>query len=129
MQFQNSATGFLGSAAPNMANLNWSELRMASTAPERRSYHSTFVFENKLYIYGGLDIQNGSVSTLWELDLTLLQDLDSEDSERRQACFWRNIEMHGSKSQQPGPVAYHTSTLYKEQMFLFGGNNYNKTVQ
>jgi len=25
-------------------------------------------------------------------------------------------------------VAYHTSNVYKESMFLFGGNNYSKTV-
>ncbi len=94
--------------------------------PDRRSYHSTFVFENKLYIYGGLDIQNGSLNNLWELNLSTLNELQSEDPEDRERCSWQSIPINGKV--QPGPVAYHTSVVYKEQMFLFGGNNYNKTV-
>lgn len=59
---------------------------MAGSMPERRSYHSTFVFENKLYIYGGLDIQKGSVSTLWEMDMSLINELEAEESDRRSRC-------------------------------------------
>lgn len=51
--------------------------------PERRSYHSSFVYEDKMYIYGGLDIQNGSVDTLWELDLNHLDDLELDDLDSR----------------------------------------------
>ena len=108
---------------------NWSELRMHGNMPERRSYHSSFIFEDKMYIYGGLDIQNGSVDSLWELDLTQLQDLEAEEIENRHSCMWRQISQQGKKENCPGPVAYHTSVVYKEQMFLFGGNNYAKTVQ
>jgi hypothetical protein len=43
--------------------------------------------------------------------------------------MWRQISQQGKKENCPGPVAYHTSVVYKEQMFLFGGNNYAKTVQ
>ena len=49
---------------------NWFELRLSSTAPDRRSYHSSFYYDNKMYVMGGLDIQNGSMSSLWELDLS-----------------------------------------------------------
>jgi hypothetical protein len=34
-------------------NANWYELRLAGKPPERRGYHSTFEYNNKLYIYGG----------------------------------------------------------------------------
>lgn len=102
---------------------------MAGNNPERRSYHTTFIFESKLYIYGGLDIQNGSLSSLWELDLTKISDLESDDLERRQSCSWQEIKQQGSKNSMPGPVAYHSSCVHKDQMFLFGGNNYSKTVQ
>lgn len=61
----------------------WSELRIAGKAPERRSYHSSFVFENKIYIYGGLDIQNGSINSIWELDLSCIDDLESDEVEKR----------------------------------------------
>lgn len=97
--------------------------------PERRSYHTSFTFENKLYIYGGLDIQTDSVNTLWELDLSLLPDLESDDAERRLACAWRQVPQNGKPDQMPGNVAYHSSIVFKEQMYLFGGNNYSRTVQ
>jgi hypothetical protein len=52
---------------------------MHGNMPDRRSYHSSFIYENKMYIYGGLDIQNGSLESLWELDLNTLSDLEFED--------------------------------------------------
>ena len=89
MQFNNQTT------SPSLSNQHWSELRIHGNLPERRSYHSSFVYDNKLYIYGGLDIQNGSVNTLWELDLGLVPDLDSEDQEKRLACSWRQVPQQG----------------------------------
>lgn len=35
---------------------HWYELRLANCAPERRSYHSVFVYENRMFVFGGLDI-------------------------------------------------------------------------
>ena len=43
--------------------------------PDRRSYHSTFIFDKKLFVYGGLDIREGSLDTLYELSLQCLQEL------------------------------------------------------
>ena len=76
---------FLKSAsfkADLIANENWYEIRTQSQIPERRSYHSTFVYDNKMYVMGGLDIQNGSMSTLWELDLGSTADLDHYDNRK-----------------------------------------------
>ena len=58
---------------------NWAELRLKGLAPERRSYHSSFVYDNRLFIFGGLDIREGSLNTLWELNLNNLKDLDGEE--------------------------------------------------
>jgi hypothetical protein len=55
-------------------------LRLASTAPERRSYHSSFFYDNKMYVMGGLDIQNGSMSSIWELDLGNITNPDLADN-------------------------------------------------
>jgi len=51
---------------------HWYELRLASNAPERRSYHSVFTYEDRMFVFGGLDIQNGSMNSLWELNLAHL---------------------------------------------------------
>jgi hypothetical protein len=62
---------------------------VASQTPERRSYHSTFVYDNRMYVMGGLDIQNGSMATLWELDFGSSLDLDND--ERLRPGNWKMI--------------------------------------
>jgi len=64
---------------------------------------------------------------LWELDLTNLSDLNLDEVERRHNCGWVNVPTHGNASHKPGDIAYHTSVVYKDNMYLFGGNNYKAT--
>jgi N-acetylneuraminic acid mutarotase len=106
---------------------HWQELRINGRLPDRRSYHTSFVSENKLYVFGGLDIQNGSLSSLFELDLSLVNNLNDEETERRVSCAWHEITQNGKE--KPGEVAYHSSVVHKEYMYLFGGNNYHRTIQ
>ena len=56
-------------------DLNWYELRPGGIWPERRAYHSSFVFENFLYIFGGNDIREGKMNTLWRISFKLIGDL------------------------------------------------------
>ena len=42
-----------------------------------------------MYVMGGLDIQNGSMSTLWELDFGTSLDLDND--ERLRPGNWKMI--------------------------------------
>lgn len=93
-------------------NENWFEVRASSQTPERRSYHSTFVYDNKMYVMGGLDIQNGSMSTLWELDLGSSSEL--EQSDNRKPSVWTLKQTQGTKQNSPGPVAYHTTCVCKD---------------
>lgn len=44
--------------------------------PERRGYHSTFMYNDSLYIYGGQDIREGQMDNLWMIDLQNFDDLD-----------------------------------------------------
>jgi len=53
---------------------NWSEVRLSRANPERRSYHSSFTYNKFLYILGGLDIREGSISSLWQLDMQALTE-------------------------------------------------------
>ena len=57
---------------------NWSEVRLSRQNPERRSYHSSFTYNKFLYILGGLDIRECSMSSLWQLDLHSLTEQQSE---------------------------------------------------
>jgi hypothetical protein len=67
---------------------------------------------------GGLDILNGSMNTLWELDLNQMQssaedDMSSQGGEK-QPLAWNLIQQSGPTSQRPGNVAYHTSVVYRD---------------
>lgn len=60
---------------------NWWEFRQQDIQPERRGYHSTFVYGTKLFVYGGKDIQKGYMDNLWCIDLSNLQEFIPEESE------------------------------------------------
>ena len=54
---------------------NWSELRFSHFSPERRGYHTSFMHQGKLYIYGGYDINEGLLNNLWCLNLDNLKSI------------------------------------------------------
>ena len=54
---------------------NWYELRVEGKQPERRAHHSSFVAGNKMYIYGGYDIREGPMSSLWCFDTKSVGEL------------------------------------------------------
>ena len=73
----------LDTAAVNNQGLdNWSEVRLAKANPERRSYHSSFSYDKKMFILGGLDINQGTMESLWSLDLACLLEPADMDYER-----------------------------------------------
>ena len=47
-------------------------MRFHKIVPERRSYHVSFIYKEKLYIHGGYDIKDGSINSLWSLDIDKL---------------------------------------------------------
>jgi hypothetical protein len=55
---------------------------MQGKVPERRGYHSTFVYNDQMFIYGGHDIREGSMDNLWMIDLSNLDDLDCDPMEQ-----------------------------------------------
>jgi hypothetical protein len=71
----------------NPDNQNWYELRLNGKFPERRAYHSCFMLgkrygiaafysETRMFIYGGHDIREGSLDTLWMIELAKIQEGD-----------------------------------------------------
>ena len=107
---------------------NWVELRLMGQQPDRRSYHSSFVFDKRLFVFGGLDIREGSLNSLFELSLQCLGELNNDElgspgGAPMQSNFrWRLVQTSGNNAHIPGNIAYHSSCVYKENMYLFGGN-------
>ena len=107
---------------------NWVELRLLGQQPDRRSYHSSFIFDKKLFVFGGLDIREGSLNSLFELNLQCLGEIDPEELSSpagypiQSNHKWRLVQTAGNAQSVPGKIAYHTSCVYKDNMYLFGGN-------
>ena len=54
------------------AKVNWYEVRPQGRIPERRAYHASCMGGNKVYVYGGSDIREGLLGTMWMLPLNFL---------------------------------------------------------
>ena len=102
------------------SNINWFELRLFGKVPERRGYHSTFIHKNKMYIYGGHDIREGSLDNLWMIDMNNFNDLDMQPEDQEKCCEWKLLEPKGNV--HPGAISHHTSIVYSDKMYLFGGS-------
>ena len=61
--------------------------------PEPRAYHATFVHNNGIYIYGGIDsrIETGVSDSLWTVDCNLLQELEPNISEFKMNPPWKLV--------------------------------------
>ena len=48
---------------------NWCELR-TKMQPKRRAYHSSFIYKEFFYVYGGVDIMSGKLNDFCRINLT-----------------------------------------------------------
>ena len=82
----------------------------------------------RMYIYGGHDIREGSMDNLWVIDLQSFDDLDREPEDQERDCAWKLKETKGDPKPpkdnqgQPGALSHHSSVVYNEKMYLFGGS-------
>ena len=111
--------------AADSSNSNWYEVRLTGKVPERRGYHSDFIHNNKLYIYGGHDIREGSMDNLWVIDLENFDDLDLMPEDQDRTCEWKLLPTKGSHTTGPGAISHHTSVVFGDKMYLFGGSKGN----
>lgn len=86
----------------------WVEIR-ASNSPKRRSFHTSFLFQNFLYIFGGKDISEGKLNDLWKVNL------------KEQKPQWEKITP--TNEQQLPYLAHHTGTLVEGSYYIIGGQN------
>ena len=88
---------------------NWCEIR-CSNAPKRRSNHISFIYNESLYIFGGMDINEGKMNDLYSLPLT-----SGFDNPK-----WKIVETIGIT---PEPLCYHTGVVNNDSLYVFGGEN------
>ena len=100
---------------------NWWEFIFKGKQPERRGYHSTFIHNKKLYIFGGKDIGAGHLNNLWMLDLEYQERFIAGESEYMENPEWELIKTIGKP--QPKPICNHSSVIYGDKMYLYGGSS------
>ena len=82
METVSPGTSYMARTMAGVANefcRNWVELRLMGQQPDRRSYHSSFIFDKRLFVYGGLDIREGSLNSLFELSLQCLGEINQDE--------------------------------------------------
>ena len=88
---------------------NWKEKRVLNP-PKRRSFHTSCIYDNFLYIFGGKDITEGKLSDIMRLNL------NEEESPK-----WEQVIPNEGKTLEP--LAYHTGTLIGDEYYIIGGSN------
>lgn len=78
----------------------WEEIKVEGRMIDPRSYHSSALVNNTLYVYGGYEIHNG-----------ILDDFHCFDLASRVWTELRSI----------GPRRRHTLSAYEKDVYLFGG--------
>jgi hypothetical protein len=96
--------------------LLWEEVRTSGKHPARRSYHSAVMWGDKMLVYGGQDLNEGTQPGLWCIEIGQFGH-----------GSWERLEV-----EDKGGVSRHSSIVYKDKMYIFGGSNgyeeYNKTL-
>jgi len=101
---------------------HWYELRVEGKQPERRANHTSFVVGSKMYIYGGYDMREGPMSSTWCFDFKNVGELKDSDINvnKLPTMTWQTVQTQGVK--KPGAISDHTSVMYKNKMYLYGGS-------
>jgi len=85
--------------------LIWSSPTTTGNRPCKRRAHTTCVYNNRIYVFGGGDGLQ-ALNDTFELDLATMH--------------WSEIKTTG---QIPLSRGYHTSNIFKSQMIVFGGSD------
>jgi hypothetical protein len=68
-----------------------------------------------MYIHGGRDLKEGPISTLWRVNLTLIQQLHDVTSTK---VGWEQITTTGKDI---GKISHHTCAIINNKEILFSG--------
>lgn len=88
----------------NTSSNRWTTLQTKNTPPERSS-HSAVIKDNKMYVFGGKDIDNNKLSDFWEFDIP--------------TNTWTQIIYE----EHEGPISRsgHSTGIFKNFIIIYGG--------
>ncbi len=85
----------------------WVEIR-TKRIPHRRAFHSAWIFNDYLYIFGGLDISNGKLNDFHRIQLS------------DEVPKWEELALIGDTLPK---ISYASSSQYKNEFYVIGGQN------
>lgn len=97
----------------DLATSEWQSLSVKSSKlgahlrPTNRRGHSAVIYNNSMYIYGGFEDFRGSSNQLWEYQLA---------NQR-----WELRNLSSSSANHPEPRHSHSSIVYGDSMYVYGG--------
>lgn len=80
----------------------WEQIRCIGKLPERRSYHTGTSYGNKVYIYGGYDIKEGDMQSMFCLDV---HDFAPE---------WQEVRLMGDA---PKGISRHSAVIWDNKIY------------
>jgi len=135
----------------NLKDFKWTECEQKGDIPPPRYRHKSFLFENKMYIFGGLQgwVKEENLNDLFCLDLDTLHwsevkytgtapypshTISLAENEGLIYAFGNstlfNLDIKNNKwkviptnSEPPEERWGHTMTCYKDEIFVYGGGN------
>jgi len=98
----------------------WIEVRLQGKLPERRSNHCAFIFkkgsDEYLYIHGGRDLKEGSIATMWKVNINSVKELSHNSS---LPVEWELVTTAG---RNPGKISHHKVFVVNAQnVLMYGG--------
>lgn len=100
---------------------NWIEVRLQGKLPERRSNHCAFILtirnEEYLYVHGGRDLKEGSIATMWRLNLSSIHSMLADDGSVT-SNEWELVQTSGKC---PGRISHHTASVRPSKEVVFYG--------
>ena len=62
---------------------------------------------------------------MWMVDMNQMADLEKSEEEQDRKCQWNLVEFNQT-SASPGALAHHSSVVFGDKMYLYGGSNLYK---
>jgi len=75
--------------------------------PLARASHTSAVYNDRLYVFGGQDDDNNKLGDLWAYDFT--------------SSVWSEVKQADDADYKPTPRSGHTACVYGNKMYIFGG--------
>lgn len=87
----------------------WTEFKIKGKNIVARSHHSSVIYQDRLYVYGGYNTDKG-----------VLADFHSLHLEKLDHFIWSDLS---NSKNSPKKLRNHTAVVYKQFMVIFGGLN------